>query len=63
MGSAKRGTSAAAVLKDTSSKLFKNRVEEGIRSKREQVTGDWRKLDNEERYHFHYLPNVIPMVK
>ena len=61
MDSAKRGASTAAFLKDTSSKLFG--VEEGGRSERQQVTGDRRKLDNEERHDLRYLPNVIRVVK
>jgi len=32
-------------------------------SKREQVTGGWRKLDNEERHDLRCLPNVIRVVK
>jgi hypothetical protein len=42
--------------------VFENRV---IRimfgSKRDEVTGGWRKLQNEELHNLYYSPNIISM--
>jgi len=44
-------------------RVFENRVLRRIfGSKRDEVTGDWRKLHNEEIYAL-YLPNVVRVVK
>jgi hypothetical protein len=32
-------------------------------SKKEEVTGDWRKLHNKELYTFYSLPNIMRMIK
>jgi hypothetical protein len=32
-------------------------------SKRDVVTGGWRKLHNEERHNLYFLPNIIRMIK
>jgi hypothetical protein len=32
-------------------------------SKRDEVTGDWRKLHNEELYNLYSSPNIIRMIK
>jgi hypothetical protein len=32
-------------------------------SKRDEMTGDWRKLHNGEFYNLHYSPNIIRMIK
>jgi hypothetical protein len=44
--------------------VFKNRVlRRIIGPKRDEVTGKWRKLHNEELYDLHSLPNVIQVIK
>jgi hypothetical protein len=44
--------------------VFENRVLRRILGpKRDQVTGDWRKLQNEELHNFYSSPNVITMIK
>jgi hypothetical protein len=32
-------------------------------SRRDEVTGDWRKLHNEELHNFYTSPNIIRMMK
>jgi hypothetical protein len=32
-------------------------------SKRDEVTGDWRKLHNEELHNLYYSPSIIRMIK
>jgi hypothetical protein len=44
--------------------VFENRVLRRIfEPKRDEVTGDWRKLHNEELHNLYSLPNIIGMVK
>jgi hypothetical protein len=44
--------------------VFENRVLRRIFGpKRDEVTGDWRKLHNEELHNLHYSPNIIRMIK
>jgi hypothetical protein len=44
--------------------VFKNRVlRRIIGPKRDEVTGEWRKLHNEELYDLYSLPNVIQVIK
>jgi hypothetical protein len=44
--------------------MFENRVLRGIfRPKRDEVTGDWRKLHNEELHNLYSSPNIIRMIK
>jgi hypothetical protein len=44
--------------------VFENRVLRRIFGpKREEVTGDWRKLHNEELHNLYSSPNVIRMIK
>jgi hypothetical protein len=45
-------------------KVFENRMLRRIvGSKRDEVTGAWRKLHNEELHNLHILPIVIRMIK
>jgi hypothetical protein len=45
-------------------RLFENRVLRRISGpKRDEVTGDWRKLHNEELHNFYSSPNIIRMSK
>jgi hypothetical protein len=44
--------------------VFENRVLRGIfRSKRDEVTVGWRKLNNEELHNLYSSPNIIGMIK
>jgi hypothetical protein len=44
--------------------MFENRVVRRIFGpKREEVTGDWRKLHNEELHNLYSSPNIIRMIK
>jgi hypothetical protein len=44
--------------------VFENRVLRRIFGpKRDEVTGDWRKLHNEELNNFYSSPNIIRMIK
>jgi transcription termination factor 2 len=44
--------------------VFENRVLRRIFGpKRDDVTGDWRKLHNEELHNLYSLPNIIRMIK
>jgi hypothetical protein len=43
--------------------VFENRVLRGIFGpKRDEVTGDWRKLHNEELHNLYSSPNIIRMI-
>ena len=45
-------------------RVFENRVlRTVIGSKRDEVTGEWRKLHNEELRDFYSLPNILWVVK
>jgi hypothetical protein len=45
-------------------RVFKNRMLRGIFGlKRDEVTGDWRKLHNEELHNLYFSPNVIRVIK
>jgi hypothetical protein len=45
-------------------KVFENRVLRRIfGSKRDEVTGGWRKLYNEELHNFYTSPSIIRMIK
>jgi hypothetical protein len=42
--------------------VFENRVLRRIFGpKRDEVTGDWRKLHNEELHNLYFSPNIITM--
>jgi hypothetical protein len=44
--------------------VFENRVLRRIFGpRRDEVTGDWRKLHNEEPHNLYSLPNIIRMIK
>jgi hypothetical protein len=44
--------------------MFENRVLRKIfRPKRDEVTGDWRKLHNEELHNLYSSPSIIRMIK
>jgi len=44
--------------------VFENRVLRGVfGSKRDEVTGEWRKLHNEELRDLYSLPNIVRVVK
>jgi hypothetical protein len=45
-------------------RLFENRVlRRTFGPKRDEVTGDWRKLHNEELHNLYFSPNIIRMIK
>jgi hypothetical protein len=45
-------------------RVFENRVLRGIFGpKRDDVTGDWRKLHNEELHNLYSSPNIIRIIK
>jgi hypothetical protein len=45
-------------------RVFENRVLRRIFGpRRDQVTGDWRKLHNEELHNLYCSPNIIRMIK
>jgi hypothetical protein len=45
-------------------RVFENRVLRTIFGpKMDEVTGDWRKLHNEERFYLYSSPNIIRMIK
>jgi hypothetical protein len=45
-------------------RVFENRVLRRISGpKRDDVTGDWRKLHNEELHNLYSSPNIIKMIK
>jgi hypothetical protein len=45
-------------------RVFENRVLRGIFGpKRDEVTGEWRKLHNEELRDLYSSPNIIRMIK
>jgi hypothetical protein len=45
-------------------RVFENKVLRGIFGpKRDEVTGDWRKLHNEKLHNLYSSPNIIRMIK
>jgi hypothetical protein len=44
--------------------VFKNKVLRRIFGpKRDEVTGEWRKLHNEKLHNFYFSPNIIRQIK
>jgi hypothetical protein len=44
--------------------VFENRVLRGVFGpKRDEVTGEWRRLHNEELYYLYSSPNIIRVIK
>jgi hypothetical protein len=49
---------------ETRLRIFKNRVLRRIFApKRDEVTGEWRKLHNEELRNLYFSPNIIRTIK
>jgi hypothetical protein len=44
-------------------RMFENRVMRMFAPKKDEVTGGWRKLHNEELHNLYSLPSIIRMVK
>jgi hypothetical protein len=44
-------------------RVFENRVLRICGSKRDEVTGEWRKLHNEELHDLYSLPNIVSVIK
>jgi hypothetical protein len=45
-------------------RVFENRVLRGIFGpKRDEVTGEWRKLHNKELHDLYYSPSIIRIIK
>jgi hypothetical protein len=45
-------------------RVFENRVLRGVfEPRRDEVTGEWRKLHNDELNDLHSLPNIVRVVK
>jgi hypothetical protein len=44
-------------------RVFENRVLKVFGPKRDKVTGEWRKLHNEELNDLYSLPNIVQVVK
>ena len=44
--------------------MFENRVLRGIfGAKRDEVTGEWRKLHNEELHNLYSSPNIVQLIQ
>jgi hypothetical protein len=43
--------------------VFENEAGEYIKAKKEHLTGDWRKLHNEELHDLYCSPNIIQVMK
>ena len=57
-------TWSLALREERRLRLFENRVLRRVFGlKRDEVTGEWRKLHNEERRDLYSLPNIVRVVK
>jgi hypothetical protein len=57
-------TSSLALREEHRLRVFENRVLRGIFGpKRDEVTGEWRKLHNEELHNLYSSPDIIRQVK
>jgi hypothetical protein len=57
-------TRSVTLREDHRLRVFENRVLRRIFApRRDEVTGDWRKLHNEELHSLYYSPNIIIMIK
>jgi hypothetical protein len=53
-----------SVREELGLRVFENRVLRRIFGpRRDEVTGEWRKLHNEELHNLYSLPNIIRMIK
>jgi hypothetical protein len=58
------GTWSLILRKEHRLRVFENRVLGRVFGpKRDEVTGDWRKLHNEELHNLYSSPNIIRMIK
>ena len=58
------GTADIALREERRLRVFENRVLGGILGpKRDEVTGEWRKLHNEEPNDLYCSPNIVRVVK
>jgi len=57
-------TWSLTLRKERRQRVFENRVLRRVYGpKREEVTGEWRKLHNEELNYLYSLPNIVQVVK
>jgi hypothetical protein len=57
-------TWSLTLKKDHRLRIFENRVLRRISGpKRNEITGSWRKLPNEELHNLPFLPNITTMIK
>jgi hypothetical protein len=56
-------TWSLALRKEHRLTVFENRILRIFRPKRDDVTGEWRKLHNEELHNLYLSPNIIRQIK
>jgi hypothetical protein len=58
------GISSVTLKEEHKLRVFENRVLRRIFGpKRDEVTGGWRKLHNEERHYLYFSPSIIRIIK